>query len=164
MSDIEFDVPLDESLFTVDPPEAYKTTTIPIDATPATEQDFIASLRRLTDASDGEFPASLDGPGIAGAMVKLLKGKDQKELMTEGVAVGRGLTFAISQPTDADAHYAGKGMKRTSAKAPIFWYKPAGSEKYRIVFSDLSTGEADKAPDAPGAIRLNEDLTKPKTK
>jgi outer membrane lipoprotein-sorting protein len=164
MSDIEFDVPLEVSLFAIEPPAGYKTTTIPIDAAPPTEQDFIASLRRLSDATDGEFPASLDTPGIAGAMVKLLKGKESQELMTEGVALGRGLQFAVSQPADADAHYAGKGVKRTSERAPIFWYKPAGSQKYRVVWSDLTAGESDKAPDVPGAIRLNEDLTKPKGK
>ena len=97
-------------------------------------------------------------------MVKLLKGKERKELMTEGVVIGRGLQFAMTQPSDADAHYAGKGVKRSSPKAPIFWYKPTGSQKYHVVFSDLSTGEADKAPDVPGAIRLNEDLTAPKGK
>jgi hypothetical protein len=164
MSDFEFDVNLEPSLFLLDPPAGYKTTTIPIDAAPPTEQDFIAALRRLTDATDGELPASLDTPGIAGAMVKLLKGKADVELMTEGVAIGRGLQFAVTRPAEADAHYAGKGVKRSSPKAPIFWYKPTGSAKYHVVFSDLSTGEADKAPDVPGAIRLNPDLTKPTDK
>jgi outer membrane lipoprotein-sorting protein len=164
MSDFEFDVNLEPSLFSLDPPEGYKTTTIPIDAAPPTEQDFIAALRRLTDATDGEFPTSLDTPGIAGAMVKLLKGKADMELMTEGVAIGRGLQFAVTQPPDANAHYAGKGVKRSSPKAPIFWYKPTGSQKYHVVDSDLSTGEMDKAPDVPGAIRLNEDLTAPRSK
>jgi outer membrane lipoprotein-sorting protein len=164
MSDFEFDVDLKPSLFSLDPPEGYKTTTIPIDAAPPTEQDFIAALRRLTDATDGEFPTSLDTPGIAGAIIKLLKGKDNKEMMTEGVSIGRGLQFAVTQPPAADAHYAGKGVKRTGPKAPIFWYKPTGSEKYHVVFSDLSTGEADRAPDVPGAIRVNEDLAAPKSK
>jgi outer membrane lipoprotein-sorting protein len=164
MSDFEFDVALEPSLFSLDPPEGYKTTTIPIDAAPAIEQDFIAALRKLTDATDGEFPAGLDTPGIAGAMVRLLKGKDEKTLMTEGVGIARGLQFAVAQPPDTDAHYAGKGVKRSSPKAPIFWYKPAGSDKYHIVFSDLSTGEADKAPDVRGAIRLNAELKGVKTK
>ena len=162
MSEFEFDVPLEAALFNLEPPEGYKAITIPIDAAPPTEQDFIAAMRRLTDATDGEFPTGLDTPGVAGAMVKLLKGKDSKELMTEGAGIARGLQFAVSQPADADAHYAGKGVKRNSEKAPIFWYKPAGSQKYRVVWSDLTAGDADKAPDVPGAIRLNADLTKPK--
>src|SRR4029077_687423 len=95
MSDIEFDIPLDESLFAIEPPEGYKVTTIPVDASPPTEQDFVAALRRLTDATGVGFPTSLDTPGIAGAMIKLLKGKDSKELMTEAAALGRGLQFAV---------------------------------------------------------------------
>ncbi len=161
MSDFEFDVALEPPLFSLDPPEGYKTITIPIDAAPANEQDFIAALRKLTDATDGEFPASLDTPGIAVAMVKLFKGKDEKTLMTEGVGIARGLQFAVAQPSDADAHYAGKGVKRSSPKAPIFWYKPTGAAKYRLVYNDLSTGDADKAPDEPGAIRISADLSKP---
>jgi hypothetical protein len=62
---------------------------------------------------------------------------------------------------DADARYAGKGMKRSSPKVPIFWYRPTGDAKYRIVFNDLSTGDADNAPEVPGAIRVNADLSKP---
>ncbi len=84
MSDFEFDVPLEGALFALEPPEGYKSTTIPINAAKPTEQDFIESLRRLRGALDGGFPSSLDTPGITLATVKLMKGKDTREMMTLG--------------------------------------------------------------------------------
>jgi outer membrane lipoprotein-sorting protein len=163
MTDFEFDVPLDESLFSLDVPAGYKTTSIPIDASPATEQDFLASLRRLIDATDGEFPLSLDTPGIAKAMAKLLKNTPSKEQMTEGGKIARGLTFVMILPPNADAHYAGKGLKREGPKSVLFWYKPVESKQYCVIWSDLSTTDAETAPEVPGAIRLVAPTNKPKT-
>ena len=166
MSDFKFDVPLDESLFSLDPPEGYKVTTVPVDVTPPTEAEFVASLRHLAEVSDGAFPPSLDTAGMALSMVKLLKGKDTKEAMTEGVTLGRGLMFAMTLPAEADAHYAGKGVKLDGPKQPIFWYKPLDAAKVRVVWSDLSTSDVETPPSVPGAVRLIELLnqTKPEKK
>ena len=38
-------------------------------------------------------------------------------------------------------HYAGKGVKLGAADRPIFWYKPAESENYQVIYADLSTKE-----------------------
>ena len=163
MTDFEFDVPLEDSLFALEVPDGYKTTSIPIDASPATEQDFVASLRRLTDATSGEFPASLDTPGITMAMVKLLKGNESNELMTEGAKIARGLNFVIMLPPGADAHYAGKGQKREGPKSVLFWYKPAETKEYRLIWTDLSTTDVETAPEVPGAIRMIQPAKKPKS-
>ena len=74
--------------------------------------------------------------------------------MTEGAKIGRGLAFAMTLPAEADAHYAGKGVKREDPKAPVFWYKPTGATQYRIVWSDLSVTEAEAAPKVAGAVQL----------
>jgi outer membrane lipoprotein-sorting protein len=167
MLDFEFDIPLDESLFSVDPPADYQSFTVPIDAAPPSEEDFLTSLRRLSDALDGQLPSSLDTPGIAIAFAKLLKNKMPKgsddmtkEMMAEGVAIGRGLQFAMMLPPDADAHYAGKGVKRDGPKTPIFWFKPIGAAQFRVIYSDLSAGDADAAPEVPGAIRMVDQFRK----
>ncbi len=163
MSDFEFDKPLDESLFSVEPPADYKTFTVPIDAAPPTEQDLVASLRRLSDALEGAFPTNLDTPGIAGAFGRLFKGKDttQEEMMTEGAKIARGLQFAMLLPTTADAHYAGKEIKRDSPRAPIFWYRPAEAGKWRVIYNNLTVEDADAPPEVPDAIRMVDQLEKP---
>jgi outer membrane lipoprotein-sorting protein len=162
-SDFVFDPPLDESLFASDPPEGYTAVEMEMDVSPATEKEFVAAIASLADAADGDFPPSLDTAGIASAMVKLLKklgGTDEmsKEQMTAGIAIGKGINFALALPPEADAHYAGKGVKRQGPKAPVFWYKPLMSNRYRVVYSDLSVDDVDKAPDVPGAIRLIQEL------
>jgi hypothetical protein len=64
----------------------------------------------------------------------------------------RGLSFAFEQlPWDANAHYAGKGVKLGAADTPVFWYRPGGLKKYRIIYADLSVREADTAPSVPNA-------------
>jgi hypothetical protein len=56
-----------------------------------------------------------------------------------------GFTFPKIMPADNDWHYAGSGVKLGQAEVPICWWKPAGSQTYRVVFGDLSVRDLDKA-------------------
>jgi len=164
-SDFAFDKPLEASLFSVDPPADYKVISLDLDAAPPTEEEFITALRQLTDALDGEFPASLDVAGFGVALAKVLKSKAtgeemNKAQMTEAFKIGKGMNFAVTQPAEAHAHYAGNGVKRQDPKVPVFWYKPAGSQNYRVIFSDLSTDAADAPPEAPGAVPVGQQPAK----
>ena len=62
-----------------------------------------------------------------------------------------GLDFTASLPTEADAHYAGKGVLLGAADKPIFWYRPKDAKKYRVVYADLSVRDADTPPKVPSA-------------
>jgi hypothetical protein len=62
-----------------------------------------------------------------------------------------GIFFANGLPPEADAHYAGKGVKFGAADKPIFWYRPKDSKKYRVIYADLSVREAEAAPNVPDA-------------
>jgi outer membrane lipoprotein-sorting protein len=166
-SDFTFDMPIDMALFSVDPPADYKLTSFDVDVSPATEQEFIASLAAVSDAMDGVLPGSLDAAGIGRAVAKMVNVKagdkePTQEAMSAAFKIGKGMNFALTLSNEADAHYAGKGIKRTDPKAPIFWYKPKDSKAYRVIFNDLSTGEAEAAPDVAGAVRIIEQLKKPK--
>jgi hypothetical protein len=35
-------------------------------------------------------------------------------------------------------HYAGEGVKLGDAGKAIFWYRPKGSDTYRVIYADLS--------------------------
>jgi len=65
-----------------------------------------------------------------------------------------GMMFIDSLPPKADAHYAGKGVSLGAAGKPIFWYRPKDSQKYRVLYGDLSVRDADTAPDVPNAQRV----------
>lgn len=52
-----------------------------------------------------------------------------------------GMNFYAMLPPETDSHYAGKGVKMGTPDRAIFWYKPVGSAKYRVIYADLSIKE-----------------------
>jgi outer membrane lipoprotein-sorting protein len=171
-SDIQFDLPLEASLFDTEPPEGYKRIEAEFNVARPEEKDFVAALDRLTDMSGGEFPGGFDAASLASAFAKMaLKNPpkpDQsdeamKQLMAQSVEIGRGLYFATQLPRDADAHYAGGKVKRDGPKIAVFWYKPVGSSSYRVVSNDLSVTETATPPQVEGATRVYPELPKQKS-
>lgn len=147
MSGFRFNVDLDESLFSLTPPEGYKVRNIEQNKAPRTEKDFVASLRWASDALDGRFPDSLTDKEFA-----KITGAAYRKQKNEGTdARARGFTFPYSQPLSAELHYAGRGVRYGEKDKPIFWYRPAKSDKYRVIYADLSVREMEEAPKVPGA-------------
>ena len=60
--------------------------------------------------------------------------------------VQRGLNFANGLPSNADAHYVGKGVSFGAADTPIFWYRPEDSKDYRVICADLLVRDSDTPP------------------
>jgi outer membrane lipoprotein-sorting protein len=161
MTNYEFNVDLDKSLFSVAVPDGYKVMKLDVDASPQTEDDFITSLRMCCKATDGKFPDGLGPAAIAKyvAMYVVRQGIDKdngpsKEQMQEVMLIGRGFQFALTLPATSDAHYAGAGVKQGEADRAIFWYKPVDSTKYRVIYADFSVKESDTAPQVPNAKKL----------
>jgi len=55
-----------------------------------------------------------------------------------GLNFGKGLMFHQMLQTQGQSHYAGQGVKLGDASKAVFWYKPQGSETYRVIYGDLS--------------------------
>ncbi len=160
MSDIVFDVELDESLFEV--PEGYDVHTMQMDVSLPGEEDFIQTLRLWTETTDGKFPSELNMKVVFGEFfpkaftektgLKFEKDKTPdlsdpkfKEFMEILAKINRGIMFAHTLSEDADWHYTGKDVEFGDAETAIFWYRPKGSETYRVIYGDLSV--KDVAPD-----------------
>ena len=60
LSDFAFNVDLDESLFSIEPPTGYTVQTVEVDASQPTEKDLIAVLREYGKWMNNAFPESLD--------------------------------------------------------------------------------------------------------
>ncbi len=45
---------------------------------------------------------------------------------------------------DVTVEKPGKGVKLDTPEVPIFWYKPTDSEKYQVLYADLSVKEVSK--------------------
>jgi outer membrane lipoprotein-sorting protein len=160
MSDFEFDMPIDEKLFSMEPPAGYKVIKAKLKPGPATEEDLTATLKRLSELADGELPGGFDGGSMGMAFAKAFnkeaKGKQwiEEELYQMALELGRGMTFPSTLPAEADAHYAGRGVKTGGEAKPIFWYKPKGEGKYRVLSTDWKWTETDAAPAVKDAVKL----------
>jgi outer membrane lipoprotein-sorting protein len=162
MSDFSLNAQVDAALFDTTPPPGYKVMSFEVDASKASEADLVKALRAIAELGDGEFLARLDTASMQAAMMKrMFTGKEKKpedisrDLMRLSLAIGRGITWALELPPSADAHYAGKGVKRGEPDRPIFWYKPEGSKRYRVIYADLAMKDLDAAPQAAGAVKIN---------
>ncbi|MGD8787521.1 MAG: hypothetical protein PVJ60_08875 [Phycisphaerales bacterium] len=140
---VKFDVPLDDSLFSMDVPDGYKQQQMELDLQGSTEQDFIEGLRiRAEVLGNGVFPEGVsvedylkDTPSIAKKIEEL--GLSDEEGAEMGVKLSQHLFFIRFFKGQGQWHYAGNGVELGDADTAIFWYQPADSETWRVIFGDL---------------------------
>ena len=148
-------------------PEGYTGPTTNINASVQNEKDLIEMLRVYAAAQNGLLPPTLDAgdveSGIKAPLEKEIEAKygksrearmkamqDIEFVMTHMdvdsiMKCGQALRFLHDLKPENDSHYAGKGVKLGTPDRPIFWYKPTGAEKYRVIYADLSVKEATAA-------------------
>jgi hypothetical protein len=144
----QFDIPMDDSLFSMEIPQDYKEQKMSLDLTGSTEEDFIAGLRFLAEMGDGAFPEDVsieyfvNNAVSIGKKIDALKISDD-EKMKEGEKLAKFVTFirSFNVKNEGQWHYAGSGVKIGDAAKAIFWYKPKDSNNYRVIYGDLSVKE-----------------------
>ena len=154
LKNIEFDVPVDESLVSMDVPAGYTSSDKEFDMRQFTEQDFITVLRLWAEhLLGGSFPQSLTVGDLMsltpqmGEKIGQLNISDEEKTQL-GMAMGRGFVFFQQlDPTGATWHYAGSGVKLGDASKAVFWYQPKGAQTYRVIYGDLSVKDV-----APGDL------------
>jgi hypothetical protein len=155
LKNIEFDVPVDESLVSMEPPADYKLASMEYSMNQFTEQDFVESLRIWAEfILDGRFPETIgveDLVKIAPLLEEKLKQSNlsEEEGTRTGITFGRGLMFfQMIVEEGCNWHYAENSVKLGEAEKAIFWYQPKGSETYRVIYGDLHVEdvEADQLP------------------
>jgi outer membrane lipoprotein-sorting protein len=159
IENVRFDIEYDDSFFSLEPPSGFTPLIVETDSSLFGEQDLINMLDFYTSHHvDASFPESLNSNEVSLSMVNLTKSGKFRELVTEGMTeedqlkmtmetsgmLTRGFMFLLPLEPQ-NWHYAGKGVKRGDADTPVFWYKPNGSETYRVVYGDLSV--RDVAPE-----------------
>ena len=159
LTDFVYNVDLDESLFDVEPPAGYAVfrRTVPKESAPSGENDLVELFRQYRENGKDTFPDTVDYR--AALELETMKfdfrkeptEQQRQEIMEFANKVVRGPQFVAELPAEADAHYAGKGAKIDATDTPIFWYRPEGQGKYRVIRADLSVIETDTPPQIPGA-------------
>jgi hypothetical protein len=153
LSDFQFDVPLDDSFFSPQPPAGYLPVQVSADASSVTEQDFIEFLRLWSNWTvDGSFPPTVSGVEIAKVAVQMAR--EGKFAGPYAPAYGaerqpqimyRGMVF-ISRLPAGTWRYAGQNVHFGDPTVPIFWCQPVGSATCRVIYADLHT--ATMAPES----------------
>jgi hypothetical protein len=144
LSDFQFDVPLDESFFSLTPPEGYVPVQVSADASQVNEKDLIEFLRFWSRWTvDASFPPTVSGVELPKVAVQMAReGKfvgpcppgydpeQQKDIMY------RGMVFTAQLP-GGTWRYAGQNVRFGDPAVPILWYQPMGSATCRVIYADL---------------------------
>jgi outer membrane lipoprotein-sorting protein len=153
LTDLALDPPLDDNLFRLEAPDGYTTQKAKVGLLlPSPEEVVTRLLRAYSEKFDGAFPPKLDDPA---AYAKLFSPKTPGQdpaLDPEFMELTMSLTRVLLLPRELKGYgYKADGVKRGDADKIIFWYRPEGAEKYRVLYGDLHVGDvaADQLPEKP---------------
>jgi outer membrane lipoprotein-sorting protein len=90
MSDFVFNVDMDESLFSTEPPAGYTVQNMKVDVSPAEEKDLTAAFREYSQLTGGAFPDSLDMATMMQTVGKMVGMKFGIQAVREKLASGKG--------------------------------------------------------------------------
>ena len=146
MTDFQFDVELDDSLFSLTPPEDYTRLEVQADVSAVAEQDMIEFLRAWSSwTTDNTFPPTLNPMELQKVSMEMEQrgefGKGEttdQQRKQDAMTMYRGIMFLTQLPADSNWRYAGEGVKLGNSGTAIFWYRPQGSDSYRVIYGDLS--------------------------
>jgi hypothetical protein len=152
MTDFQWNVPVDASLFNMTVPAGYEQSEMSYDASTPTEKDLVVGLKGFAEFNQGRFPDDFSMKGLMAAMQKAIKiGKDtipqaERAKLAQKVApIARQFAIAGNPTIGQDWHYAGKGIPLGQTGTPILWYKPKDSPTYRVIYADLAVADVQPA-------------------
>jgi len=143
----QWNAPIDESLFSLTPPEGYTVRESRMDVSDKGEKKLTEALAAWAEMSAGSFPSRIEDLSDSNLVRPMLKrkfdknGDPYKELdsaMQEGDKLLKGLRFAQEMMAQGEWRYAPEGAKLGDAKKPICWWKEEKASTYRVVYGDLS--------------------------
>jgi Putative zinc-finger len=143
MADFNFEPEVDPNLLSLEPPKDY-TSMMPagVKARMPDEEAMLILLKWYTASSEGnEFPPSANSAVMLrpkGAPIKPAPEMKSEDIFAQTYSVVLGMQFIQFLRPENDFHYVGKGVKLGAADKAVLWYKPKGSETYRVVYGDLT--------------------------
>ena len=148
MTNFQYEVELDESLFSFEPPKDYTVREMAMNLSPPSLKDLGDMLRFGAEHNGNVFPDEIRGAkGVHLVMHKLLKEVETKHglnsaewknaLVKYSGRMARGNAFVMFERPKSEWHYQGRGVKLGDGDTAVFWYKPQNSDTYQILYGDL---------------------------
>lgn len=156
MSDFVWNPDLDESLFSMEIPEGYTLVEMQIDLSSTTEQDLEKGFRVWVELNDKTFPRKFNGDALRKLYEDFKEGLDEKEKpgdlklqaqfnQNKYQPMNRALKFTQRMTDNGQWRYVGKDVQFGDTDTPICWWRPEGSETYRIMYGDLNIRDVEPA-------------------
>jgi outer membrane lipoprotein-sorting protein len=149
MRDFVFNAPAEDDLFSTAVPSGYqvKETRQPaVDFTALVklppEEHVVRILKYYSGLFDGAFPERIDGPELVSKLTSQAGTKLEDALFMKEfteLSASMGATWTFRQTLDKFGYLGGRHLN--DAETIVFWYRPKGSEKYRVVYADLTVGD-----------------------
>ena len=79
----------------------------------------------------------MKGMGMTDPPHNQLKAMSKEEVTALNQELFEYILFITRFPGEGEWTYRGKGMRLGETETPIFWYRPKGSETYRVIYGDL---------------------------
>ncbi len=141
---MEFDLPLDEEMFSTEVPPGYTVREpVTLDQRP-TEENFIKGLRLIAEKLNyGRFPDDVSYESIYKwitsdpVFASRLGAMSKEEAEASLWELAEYSYFTVFFPGEGEWTYRGKDVRLGEAETPIFWYRPKESETYRVIYGDL---------------------------
>jgi hypothetical protein len=148
LRDIAFDTEFGDDLFDMTPPKDYCVMnlatdkfTIPFELT---EDHLIGALATSAKSLGGRFPTAFKGGRPGKETIDRTIAESKRAAPVEGGTDSLlGIAFVKRLPEGSDYRYVGEGVRLGDATRAVCWYKPQGSETYRVVYGDLSVREVE---------------------
>jgi len=161
MSDFEWDIELDESLFSTTAPEGYTVheKVVRADVHPM-EEHLVEGLRTVAILQDGVFPSATDfrelQQGLDRYVERIGSSASEEEIESLRTSVRLAMKY-IEQLLKRfyevrELRYVGDGVELGDAESPVIWWLFRGLDTYRVVYGDLSVRDVplEDVPDLSG--------------
>ena len=145
MDDFAFDVELDASLFSTDPPAGYKVHDRPSMWSPVSEKDLVNGLDALAKLNDGVFPPDVSFTReLAQKLYASGSFTQAEQLKLSDRITLLGVFLQKLQPAGV-WRYVGSGVKAGDKAKPILWYMASDAKTCRVIYGDFSARDIDPA-------------------
>lgn len=154
-SDFVWNPELDDSLFSLEPPEDYSVEEIMFDVSDRGEDGLIDALAFWTEMSGGLFPSSINELGdpnkVRPMLIEKFDGEgDPKQEFDQAVhqmnLIMKGLWFAQKCKVEDNWYYAGDKVRLGESDRPVCWWESEDSDAFRAIYGDLSLADSNEAP------------------